>query len=58
MKTVLRREGGRVRGGKNYYDDYDDNDDDTGDGGGSGKERNIISIVHILIYVYTMYLQL
>jgi len=51
MKTILRREGGRVRGGKNYYDD---NDADDSAGGGSDKEKNIISIVHILIYVYTM----
>jgi hypothetical protein len=50
MKTVLRREGCRVRGGKNG----DDDDDDSG--GGNDKEKSIISIVHILIYVYTMYL--
>jgi hypothetical protein len=50
MKTMLRREGGRVRGGNYYYCCcccYS---------GGGDKERNIISIVHILIYVYTMYL--
>jgi hypothetical protein len=55
MKTILRREGSRVRGGKNYYDDYDD-DNDNSAGGGRDKEKYIISIVHILFYVYTMYL--
>ena len=49
---MLRREGGRVRGGK----DDDDDDDESGGGGDNDKERNIISIVHILIYVCTMYL--
>jgi len=48
---MLRREGGRVRGGNCCccccY---------SGGGGGGNKERNIISIVHTLIYVYTMYL--
>jgi hypothetical protein len=50
MKTMLRREGGRVRGGKKD----DDNDDDESGGGDNDKERNIISIVHILIYVCTI----
>ena len=49
---MLRREGGRVRGGK----DDDDDDDESGGGGDNDKERNVISIVHILIYVCTMYL--
>jgi len=48
---MLRKEEGRVSGGNYYYCCccccYS---------GGGDKERNIISIVHILIYVYTMYL--
>ena len=49
-------ETGRERGGKNY-----DDDDGGGGGGGAGdgdKESNIISTVHILIYIHTTYLHL
>ena len=55
----MLREGetGTERGGKN-----DDDDGGGGGGGGGGgdgdKESNIISTVHILIYIHTTYLHL